>query len=219
MDAIAASLLAVWLVYLAAAAFGRKIQVTQEMMVQNAVLFAALVVIILALLIVRDRNPIAIFGLRWDGWANGLAFTALGLVSLYPILLLIQVTVQKVMGPGAQAQEMVQFFAETTGSEDRIMVALLAVVCAPVAEEVIFRGYIHGVARQYLGVWPAVILNAGLFAFIHAHVPSFPGLFILAVALTLIYERTGSLWAPIVFHGAFNGITLAATLAFPSVAR
>ena len=37
---------------------------------------------------------------------------------------------------------------------------------------------------------------------------SLPGLFLLAVALTLAYERTGSLPVPITMHALFNAISL-----------
>ena len=44
------------------------------------------------------------------------------------------------------------------------------------------------------------LISASVFAAIHAHIPSLAGLFVLAVALTLVYEGAGSLWAPILMH-------------------
>jgi membrane protease YdiL (CAAX protease family) len=87
---------------------------------------------------------------------------------------------------------------------------------APLAEETIFRGFMFGTIRQYWGRWPALIISASVFALIHGHIPALPGLFILAIFLSLVYERTGSLWAPIMLHAIFNAVTVVGTIFFPS---
>ena len=69
--------------------------------------------------------------------------------------------------------------------------------------------------RKNAGRLVAVIGTSVLFALIHGHVPSLPGLFILAVALALIYERTASLWAPICLHAGFNGLSILGALICP----
>jgi membrane protease YdiL (CAAX protease family) len=45
-----------------------------------------------------------------------------------------------------------------------------------------------------------------------------PGLLILAVILCLLYERTGSLWAPITMHALFNAATIATLILWPELA-
>jgi membrane protease YdiL (CAAX protease family) len=45
------------------------------------------------------------------------------------------------------------------------------------------------------------------------------GLGILAIILCLLYERTGSLWAPITMHACFNASTIAALIFFPEEMR
>jgi membrane protease YdiL (CAAX protease family) len=58
-----------------------------------------------------------------------------------------------------------------------------------------------------------------LFALIHGHVASLPALFLLAAALVLIYEATGTLWAPIAAHALFNGINIAAATQWPDLMK
>ena len=41
----------------------------------------------------------------------------------------------------------------------------------------------------------------------------------LAVALTLVYEFTASLWAPILMHALFNSLTIVATLLWPGLMK
>jgi membrane protease YdiL (CAAX protease family) len=52
--------------------------------------------------------------------------------------------------------------------------------------------------------WAAVIVTAAIFAAIHMSVPFFLPLFVLAVALGYVYERTGNLWMSIATHSLFN---------------
>jgi membrane protease YdiL (CAAX protease family) len=62
-------------------------------------------------------------------------------------------------------------------------------------------------------------VSALVFALIHGHVPSIPGLVILAVALALLYEQTGSLWAPISMHAAFNAASIFGTIMWPDAMK
>jgi membrane protease YdiL (CAAX protease family) len=94
----------------------------------------------------------------------------------------------------------------------------MAVIVAPVAEEMIFRGYFYGVIRRYGGRIPAILISSLLFAAIHVHLPSFPGLFLLAVTLCFLYERTGSLWSNITMHAAFNASTIITLIFWPALA-
>ena len=60
---------------------------------------------------------------------------------------------------------------------------------------------------------PAYIGSAALFAVIHLSLASLLPIFLLGIALAWVYERTGTLLAPIVMHATVNGISVAAALA------
>ena len=82
-----------------------------------------------------------------------------------------------------------------------------AVVLAPLAEEVLFRGLLQSMLRTHFGhPWPAVIVASLMFASVHATAEpqGVPALFVLSLALGYNYERTGRLWSPIVLHAVFN---------------
>ena len=83
-----------------------------------------------------------------------------------------------------------------------------AVIIAPVAEEFIFRGMLYPFIKQ-LGwpklAWAGVSL---LFAAIHADLAIFVPLFVLALILTWLYEKTDCLLAPILVHSLFNATNL-----------
>ena len=98
-----------------------------------------------------------------------------------------------------------------------------AVVVAPIAEECFFRGlvqtYLVGFFQRgfpglvkpacWGGRWIALVVASlvfGLGHFPQAH--AVPALVVLAALFGYAYERTGSLWPPIVMHAAFNLKTL-----------
>ena len=79
---------------------------------------------------------------------------------------------------------------------------------APVAEEFIFRGMLYPFVKQ-LG-WPRLALfgTSFVFAAIHMDAAIFVPLFVLALALTWLYEFTDNLLAPIAAHSLFNTANL-----------
>ena len=98
-----------------------------------------------------------------------------------------------------------------------------AAVVAPIAEEFFFRGlvqtYLVGFFQRRFpgfirpawggGRWIALVVASlvfGLGHFSQAH--AVPALVVLAALFGYAYERTGSLWPPIVMHAAFNIKTL-----------
>jgi membrane protease YdiL (CAAX protease family) len=88
---------------------------------------------------------------------------------------------------------------------------LLIVFLAPFAEEICFRGMVFGGLRTRLPMWAAA-LGAGLFfGMLHYTTgPSaVPSLVVLGVIFAVIYEKTGSLWPPIIMHVVNNAFALA----------
>ncbi len=86
------------------------------------------------------------------------------------------------------------------------MMAMTAVV-VPVAEEAIFRGLIYRWLRERIGFGGGLILSSVLFGILHFIPFLAPVLAILGAIFAWLYERSGSLWPPIIAHAVFNGLT------------
>ena len=141
-------------------------------------------------------------------------WSALGLiVAAYPLLIGAQLLVQRIPGiwqfQTGQEEEAVRLFKASGEFAPRLVMILTAVVVAPLIEEFLFRGYLYPVLRKYLGALAGILLNAGLFAAMHAHLPSLAPLFVLAVCLTLAYEATGTILVPMAMHALFNAFNVA----------
>ena len=101
-------------------------------------------------------------------------------------------------------------------SEDPLilgLMALAAVVAAPLCEEIVFRGYFYPVMKRFAGVRPAALCSALVFASAHGNLAALLPLWIFGVVLVLVYEKTGSLWAPVAVHCCFNSATVVAQIA------
>jgi membrane protease YdiL (CAAX protease family) len=112
--------------------------------------------------------------------------------------------------PTTDTQEIIQVFERSSAMGQRLPIILLAVVIAPVAEELAFRGYLYGVMRRYFGALPALVFTGVLFAIVHLNVPTLLPLFILSCLFTVSYEATGSLLVPMTMHALFNTVNLVA---------
>ncbi len=105
-------------------------------------------------------------------------------------------------------QPVVIWIQESPSKSARLALIGYAMVVAPVAEEMFFRGIAYPTLKQHLGVWPAMLTVAFVFGLIHFHTPVLVPLFVLGVGLALAYEWTGSLLTPIAMHAAFNGLNI-----------
>ena len=90
------------------------------------------------------------------------------------------------------------------------LVVVSAVVLAPVAEEIFFRGLVQTWLRRHMSAWGALLVTSAAFALMHTseEPQTVPALFTLSVALGYVYERTGRLWGSIVLHAVFNGLNI-----------
>jgi CAAX protease family protein len=94
-----------------------------------------------------------------------------------------------------------------------VAVCVLVTVIAPIAEELLFRGYVFTALRRWRGPWVAALLTGIVFGLIH--VASAPVVFLVPLAilgflLCLLRWRTGSLLPCIGVHAFNNAIAFGA---------
>jgi membrane protease YdiL (CAAX protease family) len=103
-----------------------------------------------------------------------------------------------------KTEEAVALYTGATSLIAKIYFIFFAVVLVPVAEEFIFRGMLFPVLKQH-GLPKTAWIGVSLFfAFIHGDAAAFISFFLLALALTWLYEKTNNLLAPIFAHALFN---------------
>ena len=89
-----------------------------------------------------------------------------------------------------------------------VLLFVIVVVCAPLVEEIVYRGFIqHNLAAAY-GARISLFLASFWFAAVHLQLAEFPGLFAFALVLGLCFSRTKRLGLSIVTHVSFNATAL-----------
>jgi membrane protease YdiL (CAAX protease family) len=82
-----------------------------------------------------------------------------------------------------------------------------AVLISPLIEEIFFRGFLLSFLKNYTSTWLAIVLSAGVFAFVHLNLGSVIQLWLLGIVLGVAYENGGSLLLPFGIHAFFNLFT------------
>ena len=167
-------------------------------------------------------------GLGFTGrrWIADSVRGVMGALAVFPVCFGVGWLARAVLVPEAyQSRHVILEFldAPDAGAGWKLLAVFVALVAAPVVEELVFRGIIQSaLAKAFKSKWWAIAVSSIIFAAVHLR---FPGeapyvqgleqllpLFVLAVVLGYNYERTGRLWASILIHLLFNGINLAVVL-------
>lgn len=101
----------------------------------------------------------------------------------------------------------------TAGGESSLAGFLITLIGAgilvPIAEELYFRGLIHRWFQPRLAFWPRVLVSSILFALAHFDsVGVVASSYVMGVVNAVAYEKSKSLWLPILIHMSTNSIAV-----------
>jgi len=176
----------------------------------------AVITVLTSLLQLRGFSVLSLGGFSRLGFGRIVSTAAVLLFAAYPLLFAADGLSRRLLGEGSGRQQIVEMFTGSQTLQQRVLIILLAIAIAPFAEEFIFRFFLYGVLKRYLGRGPGLFLNALLFGAVHVHLPSLGPLFVLGACFTLAYEWSGSILVSMTMHALFNFLSLSA-LAFPNL--
>jgi membrane protease YdiL (CAAX protease family) len=182
----------------------------------NFLLSTFVVLVIVTLLQFRGFDVATLAGFFKISFFRTLGSGAILLFFAYPLIGFSETINQRFFGGGSSKQSIVEFFSASRTIHERILIIVFAVAIAPIVEEFVFRFFIYGVLKRYVGCLLGVVLSALLFGAAHAHFPSFVPLFVLGCCFAIAYEWSGSILVSMTMHSLFNSLTLTA-LAFPEI--
>jgi membrane protease YdiL (CAAX protease family) len=97
----------------------------------------------------------------------------------------------------------------------QFLIVVSAVVLAPIAEELFYRGILQTYLRRWVSPWAAIFIATPIFIIGHYGLfHAWPSYLVLSVALGYCYERSGRIAAPILVHMLFNAVTMVNLLLF-----
>ena len=144
----------------------------------------------------------------------------------------VSIVCREVLGVDIEMQKAVEMFAAIDSAALKVFAFFAVAVLAPIAEELFFRGLLYPCAkgwfmrafselrgspeldalrRKAAAVAAAVAVSA-FFSAIHASAFAALPIFMVGIVLTCCYERSGSIFAPMITHSLFNILNISVIL-------
>lgn len=179
-----------------------------DLLLGNLLMNGALLALIWAWFVqLRRQSLTSLFGLREHGLVPVVTKAVVFLVPAYLLAMglnWVSVTLLQHWGFETPIQGAVKGLLGENGRAMQVVHLLLAVVMAPLLEEVLFRGLFFGSLRTIFPVPVAVVLSGIVFGAIHMNSPAFLSLVALGMAFAAAYQISRSLWVPVAMHMLFN---------------
>ena len=176
-------------------------------------IYSALMYIVSLLLIVlvpmvfkkwqTNRDEIGLAGS--PTWTD-IGLAPAGLILYFLLAALIMMIVQAVFPQIDMQQAQNVGFDNLTSNIDLLIGFISLVIIAPIAEEIIFRGWLYGKLRTRISLPVAIFIVSLLFGLLHGQWNVGINVFVMSVILCLQRELTGTIYSGIILHMLKNAI-------------
>lgn len=183
----------------------------------NAALEITLITVMLFIAHKSFARGLKGFGINEKKLIKDPPWAVINLIGTFPLILLglwVSLTLGRIFKGADYSLEIHQTLDILTDANIglRVLIIIFAALIVPVFEELLFRGFFQTALRSLSNSpWIGILLTSIFFAILHppTHIPA---LFMLSCGLGYAYERSGSLFRPILMHILFNGFSVAMTL-------
>ena len=97
-------------------------------------------------------------------------------------------------------------FSGLGDTSQRLLAFVALVIVAPIAEEILFRGWLYAKLRAKVNIWLAILLVSALFGFAHGAWNVGVNVFAMSVVMCLLRELTGTIWGGVILHILKNAL-------------
>ncbi|WP_437206431.1 CPBP family intramembrane glutamic endopeptidase [Planctomicrobium sp. SH664] len=150
------------------------------------------------------RRPLQLvkLGFRVDHLTEQVSIGVIGAIaSLVPVLLTLLLTYP--LRSEETVHALLRLLAERGFTSEMIPIVVLAVVLAPLLEELMYRVTLQNWLVDHLNPVGGIVLTSLIFACAHGF-PDSIGIFVLALGLGYVYHRSRSVLAVMLMHSLFN---------------
>lgn len=185
------------------------LQQSQVLVVSGFLISIVLITIVLVMKTLSLENIV-----KWN-WSKRIQETLRNLVLIFVALLVTNgvITLVTELNTSENQNIIIEVFRQSP-----FYIMFLAVVFAPIVEEIVFRGIIYRTLRYLKFKWFAVFVSTFLFGMIHIMNALFMGNFedtwfilvYMAIGFFMIriYEHSGDIISPILLHMGYNAIAV-----------
>ncbi len=134
----------------------------------------------------------------WPLWSVG------GYLVALPLVVVASLVSQLIFSGSGGGNPILPLLLNSQGWGPRLLFLAVISICAPVFEELLFRGVVLTTLSQKRPLWQAILLSAALFAIAHLNLADLLPLTVLGVILGTVYSHSRNLLAPIALHSLWN---------------
>lgn len=196
----------IWVLMLLASSLSKQVpSETKEFSLQLVAIDASVslvIVVLLPLIVYAGGTPLSSIGIKWTKFLDQVKLGLIGYIAaILPMAISMLVTVP--IRPVEDQHQLLKRLSETPNITTIAFVAGLAVIAAPLKEEMVFRVILQGWLRTFIPRAAAISIVAVLFSLVHGWRN---GLALLPLALILgyVFDRRNSYVAVVVVHALFN---------------
>ncbi|MFH1778143.1 MAG: tetratricopeptide repeat protein [Candidatus Omnitrophota bacterium] len=112
-------------------------------------------------------------------------------------------------------QAISQIISQVSTLKQALPILLVVVCVAPVAEEIIFRGFFYQGLKRYCGMKMAMVISAIFFAMMHYQLAVFLPIMFMGIVFAYLYEKNKSILPSVIAHLIWNGLSFMFIFAAP----
>lgn len=173
-----------------------------------------------AIAFVIERRLRNASGIGWRG-RSGVGFHILGAYAIVlafwgPFTFLVYPRLLEMVGVTLEAQPHLAYFIDPPGGPKYWLVLAVVCVFGPVAEEIVFRGYLQTGLRGLIGARAGLLITSLLFGLMHGLELALP-LACMGAFFGYLREQDDGMLAPIAAHVLHNSATVLTTSMWPEL--
>lgn len=155
------------------------------------------------------RGRLDAFGLHAPLQDRYLAETAKSIAAMGIVSLLLGASLEWLVRRSAWDWEHLDPFTQYADDYTQAPVWLfvaMVLLLGPLIEEFLFRGLLYPVIAEWWGVAMGIVATAFVFSALHIDqgIYGFLARFLVGIFLAFLYERTDSIWYPVLAHSGYN---------------
>ena len=144
---------------------------------------------------------------RWQPLPGALVTALLGWFRVTPFVIVTGWLLVRLFGDPGGSNPLLELVLESRDPLALFLLAMTAVVLAPLFEEVIFRGTLLPVLARRTGSLMGVVLSGLLFGMAHISIGELAPLTVLGIGLALLRLSSGRLFPCVLMHALWNAVT------------
>lgn len=166
-------------------------------------LFLLLILFVVKLVHGQDLKSLGLVNNRLGYW---LGIGLLNGIILFMSVVFLGALINYLIPVEVDPQSITEVILKAETSWERFIPFLVTAIFAPISEELYFRGFLYPALRRRIGVKGGIIVASLIFGGLHYDLVRMIPLVFGGMWLNWLYERSGTIYASMIAHSAWNGI-------------